>query len=241
MAESGDCTNCPLHCLNHQKLSKTVAENNLEIHSLNNQLAESQVNHLIDKATYSLNNTLVSGLAHGTSMLARTNMELENRNNAMKQVCVDLQAQVNNLNKNQIKMEARLKEQEDTQWSLHTREGVKRLCKYMKSLDDDGLDEFIEENKNSDKPLTLTKEEIKSMIEYRAVLSDYLSCYAHAKFKIDVIKKFPDHLKDVSDDDNIEFKYAGSRKDKTIRFNRKLVNKMIFLLDKGYGTYLEDK
>ena len=52
-----------------------------------------------------------------------------NKKQAMKQVCVNLQA--NNLNQKLIKIETRLKDQEDIQRSLHTREGVKRFCKYL--------------------------------------------------------------------------------------------------------------
>jgi hypothetical protein len=162
-------------------------------------------------------------------MLAKVNMDLDNRNKAIKSVCADLQMQINDLNHEQEKMKAQLKNQQATQWSLHARERVKRLCKYMKNLSDKELDDFIQENKESDKPLTLTKADIAEMIEYRCALSDYLSCH---------VMKFPD--KDVADDEVIEFKYAGSKKEKCIQFNRKLVNAMIYLLDKGYGAYLEN-
>lgn len=138
-------------------------------------------------------------------------------------------------------METKIKEQETTIWNLHAREGVKRLCEFLEILekDEEALEEFIEQNKKNEPPLTLTKADIRAMILYRSVLSNYLSCTAHEKFKIEIIKQLPDHLKEVGNDDIVEFKYAGSRKLKTIRFDRKLVNAMIYLLDQGYGDYVE--
>lgn len=240
MSESEKCAKCPLHCEVNQK---AIEEKNKEIERLGDQLANSQVNHQLDNAMNSLNlkDAAISGLAHSTAQFAKTSFELESRNKAMQVVCVNLQKQCNCLSDKLAKVETKIKEQETTIWNLHTREGARRLCEFLEIIvqDEEALKDFIEENKNNVPPLTLTKADIRAMILYRPVLSNYLSCTAHEKFKIEIIKQLPDHLKEVGNDDIVEFKYAGSRKLKTIRFDRKLVNAMIYLLDQGYGDYIE--
>ena len=124
-------------------------------------------------------------------------------------------------------------------WSMNMREGVKRVCKKLKALSQNEADfaEFVEKNKKDEPILQLTKADVDQVLDYKDELSDYLSSALHQEFDIEIIMKTNEHLKEISDGDEVEFNFAGSTKREMIKIQRKPINLMIALLKKGYGGY----
>lgn len=132
-----------------------------------------------------------------------------------------------------------MKNNESLVWSLNAREGVRRLCKYLENIskDTNKLEKFIKECTKKDPKITLYETDIREILLYRDELSDYLSSFAHQEFRLDVLNRFPEEIRDLGDNDQVTYKYAGSDEIETCSFNRSLYNKMVALLAQGCGGY----
>lgn len=127
--------------------------------------------------------------------------------------------------------------------SLNAREEILRLCRYLEKVSKDShkLEKFIKKCAKTKPPLTLNETDISDIIRCRDEFAGYLSYLSpfaqDHEFRLDVMNKFADELRDLEESDKVTFKYVGSDEVETCSFNRSLCNKMLALLAQGHGRY----
>jgi chromosome segregation ATPase len=121
-------------------------------------------------------------------------------------------------------------------WSINMREGLKRVCKRIKLLKEnkDEMKDFLAKLKQSDPKITLCEKDLEQILNYKDQLSDYLSSHVHQEYKVEIVNNIPEFFENG---ECISFQFADSSNVEKIKIDRRLINIVVFLIQKGIGSY----